>query len=48
MAEARKKSMPDWANPSETDIAEAKEHGLDLTDPAIQVSKPTRPRHDTT
>lgn len=31
--------MPDWDNPSETDIAEAKEHGLDLMDPAVQVWK---------
>lgn len=31
------KAMPDWSNPSEKDIAEAKEHGLDLTDPAVQV-----------
>ena len=36
MAEARKKAMPDWANPSEKEIKEAKEHGLDLTDPQVQ------------
>ena len=32
--------MPDWSNPSEKDIQEAKEHGLDLTDPAVQVRRP--------
>eukprot|EP01043_Picozoa_sp_COSAG02_P061129 COSAG02_NODE_8143_length_2693_cov_3.220123_3_plen_39_part_00 len=32
--------MPDWSNPSEAEIAEAKEHGLDLTDPAVQVCIP--------
>jgi hypothetical protein len=31
--------MPDWSNPSEKDIQEAKEHGLDLTDPAVQVRR---------
>ena len=36
MAEARKKAMPDWSNPSEKEIEEAKEHGLDLTDPDVQ------------
>jgi hypothetical protein len=29
--------MPDWSNPSDADVAEAKAHGLDLTDPAVQV-----------
>ena len=32
--------MPDWSNPTEAEIAEAKEHGLDLTDPAVQVCIP--------
>ena len=26
----------DWENPSEKDIAEAKEHGLDLNDPTVR------------
>ena len=29
--------MPDWSNPSEDDIKEAKEHGLDLTDETVRV-----------
>ena len=34
---ARRKAMPDWSNPSEDDIKEAKEHGLDLTDETVRV-----------
>ena len=33
---AVQKAMPDWSNPSEEDIREAKEHGLDLTDKFVR------------
>jgi hypothetical protein len=33
---ARQKALPNWSNPSEADILDAKKHGLDLTDKDVQ------------